>query len=249
MRQMTAPGIAFTERWEGIVPYVYDDAISPTRKWVKGTDVRGNLTAGVGHLLSADEAKQWTGKPIPKTVIDAWFDADNNAAEHAVDSLVKVRLSDNQFNALVDLTFNIGAGPKGFSGSTLLRKLNAGDYASVSGELMKWTKTKINGVRVNSAGLQARRAAEGVMFNSTAIMLPPPAKPRTIAQPMATEAAVPGAKDWSPTEIVGAGGTVATVAAAGFSTQGVLMYVFAGILVLAVLAIGALAIKRYWFRS
>ncbi len=246
--QQSASGEAFTQKWEGTINYVYDDARSPPARWVKNTAVDGNLTAGTGHLLSAAEAKQWTGKTITVAQINAWYDVDNNEAERAVNTLVKVKLTQNQFDALVDFVFNIGV--TAFATSTLLKKLNKGDYASVSAELMKWTKTRIKGVRVNSAGLQARRAAEGVLFNSGVTITTTyrditPKKPA----PIATEIAVPGPKDWSPTEKIAAGSTVATVAAAGFSTQGVLMYVFAGILVLTVVVIGAIAIKRYWFRS
>lgn len=245
-RQTTAEDNTFTEHWEGKVKFVYDDAVSPARRWIKGTVVKGNLTAGIGHLLSPAEVAQWVGKPIPDNVIAQWYGDDNNVAEKAVNDNVKVPLSDHQYGALVDFVFNCGVGA--FLKSTLLRKLNAGNYNAIPNEFNKYTKTRINGVLVTSQGLVARRAAEGVYWN-TGTQLKKPANDNKTQQPQATEIAEPAPKKWEPGEIVGAGGTVATVAAAGFSTQGILSYVFAGILVLAVIVIGVIAIRRYWFRT
>jgi lysozyme len=241
MRQTTAEDRAFTAGWEGKVKFVYDDAISPPRKWIKGTKVKGNLTAGVGHLLSPDEIERWAGKTIPDNVIDQWLDDDMNDAEAAVNELVKVDLNNHQYGTLTDFNFNIGRGQ--FKGSTLLRKLNKGDYASVPAELLKWTKTTINGVKVHSNGLKARRLAEGVYWTSGVSSAPKGNKP------VGTEIATPSPKPWTPTEIIGAGSTVGTVAAAGFGTEGILSYVFAGILILAVIVIVAIVIKRQFFRS
>ena len=80
--------------------------------------------------------------------------------EAAVRSKVTVPLTDNQFGALVSFTFNVG--PANFNKSTLLRKLNAGDYKGAAAELPKWRHAA--GRVLN--GLIRRRAAEQALFNS-----------------------------------------------------------------------------------
>jgi lysozyme len=74
--------------------------------------------------------------------------------ETAVSSAVNVDLTDNQFAALVSWTYNVGVGA--MRRSSLIRKLNQGDYAAVPGELSRWNKVK---GKVNR-GLSNRRAAE-----------------------------------------------------------------------------------------
>jgi lysozyme len=75
---------------------------------------------------------------------------------------VKVDLTDNQFGALVMFAFNAGIGA--FKGSTLLKKLNHGNYNAVPAELPKWNKTTIDGKKVVSNGLVNRRAAEAGLW-------------------------------------------------------------------------------------
>src|SRR5690606_433369 len=73
-----------------------------------------------------------------------------------VERLVKVPLTDNQFAALVSFDFNTGK----LHSSTLLKKLNKGDYDAVPAELMKWVNVWINGKFKKSQGLVNRRSAE-----------------------------------------------------------------------------------------
>jgi len=77
-----------------------------------------------------------------------------------VESLVDVPLTDNQFGALVSFTFNLGRG--NLAKSTLLKKLNAGDYAGAAAEFPKWNKA---GGKVLK-GLTARREAEAELFQT-----------------------------------------------------------------------------------
>ena len=77
---------------------------------------------------------------------------------------VRVALSEAQWIALVSFTFNEGT--RAFQTSTLLRLLNAGDYASVPVQLKRWNKETINGVLVVNNGLTNRRAAEIKLWNS-----------------------------------------------------------------------------------
>lgn len=78
--------------------------------------------------------------------------------EDAVERLVKVPLNQNQFSALTLFVYNVGIGA--FTKSTLLKKLNRGQYQAVPAELSKWVK----GGGKTLPGLVRRRAAEGALF-------------------------------------------------------------------------------------
>lgn len=114
----------------------------------------GVWTIGVGSTVPAVHA----GEVITKQQALARFDKDLTKFEGAVDRLVKVPLTQNQFDALVSFTFNVGEGA--LAKSTLLKKLNAGDYDAVPAELMKWTK----GGGKELPGLVRRRRAEAAMW-------------------------------------------------------------------------------------
>jgi lysozyme len=120
-------------------------------------DVAGVWTNGYGN----------THGVIPgSTITAAQAESDllSNVAgsEYVVNTVVKVQLNQNQFDALVDFVFNLGSG--NFQSSTLLRLLNQGNYAQAANEFPKWNHA--GGVVV--AGLTTRRLAEQAMFNSTA---------------------------------------------------------------------------------
>lgn len=87
---------------------------------------------------------------------------DVSAAERAVGSLVKVALTQGQFDALVDFCFNLGAGR--LKNSTLLRCLNGGRYAAAAEQLLLWD---LAGGEVN-LGLKGRREAELCLWKSAA---------------------------------------------------------------------------------
>jgi lysozyme len=95
-------------------------------------------------------------------------EADERLAEdlarfaEGVERLVLVDLTDNQFAALVSFAYNVGLGA--LAGSTLLRKLNAGDYEGAADQFPRWNK---GGGRV-LPGLVRRRAAERDLFLSDA---------------------------------------------------------------------------------
>lgn len=91
---------------------------------------------------------------------EAWLAGDVAGAAVFVNAHCRVPLSQAQYDALVSLVFNIG-GPA-FRESTLLRKLNARDYAGASAEFPRWNKQ----ARRVLAGLTERRAAERARFDS-----------------------------------------------------------------------------------
>lgn len=83
---------------------------------------------------------------------------------NAVNSKVQVVLTQHQFDALVSFCFNVGVGS--FSGSTLLRKLNKGDYKGAARELLRWNKATVKGKSVILPGLTRRRQAEKKLFET-----------------------------------------------------------------------------------
>lgn len=78
--------------------------------------------------------------------------------EKTVNNLVKASLTQNQFDALVSLVYNIG--PSAFEKSTLLKKLNAGDYQGAADQFIVWNKS---GGKVLQ-GLVDRRTKERKLF-------------------------------------------------------------------------------------
>nr|WP_167855663.1 lysozyme [Hymenobacter fodinae] len=89
---------------------------------------------------------------------EAWLQQDLADAIHTVETGVKVRLTDNQFAALVIFAFNVGVGS--FKSSTLLRMLNQGHYNQVPRQLLRWNKGRVGGKLVVIPGLTNRRNAE-----------------------------------------------------------------------------------------
>jgi len=110
-------------------------------------------TIGWGHTSNVSE-----GMTITEAQAEAFLRDDLAWAENAVNSKVTVGLTQHHFDALVSFVFNIGAGA--FASSTLLRKLNAGDYEGAANEFPRWNKQagKVLG------GLVTRRAAEMEYF-------------------------------------------------------------------------------------
>jgi len=100
------------------------------------------------------------GQVVTQAQAEIFLVRDVAEAEAAVSRLVKVKLNQDQFDALVCFTYNLGQG--NFSGSTLLSLLNQGHYDQVSTQLLRWNKD--NGRVIE--GLTRRRKAEGVLFNT-----------------------------------------------------------------------------------
>jgi lysozyme len=128
-------------------------------------DPAGHATIGYGKLLhygpvtEADRAK-WGS--ITKRQAKRMLRADLVEYADGVRELVRVPLNRRQFSALVSFAYNVGLGA--LQGSTLLRRLNAGEYNAVRSELLKWDKATVGGSLVSLPGLTRRRLAEGRMF-------------------------------------------------------------------------------------
>ena len=117
------------------------------------------LTIGWGH--TNDHGMQFNaGTAWTQAECDAELASDMQHFEAAVDRLVKVELQQHQYDALVSFAYNVGEGKKGLAGSTLLRKVNAKDFAGAASEFHRWNKGGGKVLR----GLVRRRASEALMF-------------------------------------------------------------------------------------
>lgn len=123
----------------------------------------GVPTIGYGSTVYEDGTKvTLQDSPISKErAVDLLMVTLKGYAD-SVNKLVKVPLNQNQFDALVDFAYNAGASKLG--GSTLLKKLNAGDYAGAGAEFDKW----VMGGGVKLPGLVRRRKAERDLFEAQA---------------------------------------------------------------------------------
>ncbi len=144
-RQISPHGLEKLKQWEGLKTKAYKDA-------------GGVWTIGYGHTATAGEPKPRAGMVITAAEAERILLKDLTQYEAAVESLVKVELNDNQFAALVSFVYNIPL--VSFKKSTLLKKLNAGNFNAVPTELMKWTKA--GGKKIQ--GLVNRRRAEGYLW-------------------------------------------------------------------------------------
>ena len=126
----------------------------------KYRDQGGKWTIGYGHLIGPFES--FPG-PITEERALTLLVKDLADAESAVNALVSVPITQEQYDALVSLTFNIGAGA--FRTSSVLRRLNAGDSSGAAEAFALWNKVNIGGRLMASAGLSARRASEAALFS------------------------------------------------------------------------------------
>jgi GH24 family phage-related lysozyme (muramidase) len=79
-----------------------------------------------------------------------------------LDKIVQVNLSDRQFSALASISFNVGI--NSIKDSTLVKKINAEDYAGAANEFLRWDKANLQGTLVQMPGLTRRRQAERQLF-------------------------------------------------------------------------------------
>jgi lysozyme len=98
------------------------------------------------------------GDKITQEQADQYLKEDMLQAENAVNKLVKVSLSQNQFDACVDFVFNLGEG--NFSKSTLLKLINQGKFTEAANEFPRWNLCAGKPL----AGLTRRRLAEQSLF-------------------------------------------------------------------------------------
>jgi lysozyme len=136
--QLSAQGLDLIKRSEGFRAAEY-------------RDVAGHATIGYGHRVVPPES--FAGEITEAQATNLLMN-DVRHAELAVCRLVHVRLTQGQFDALVDFCFNVGAG--NLASSTLLKELNEGEYAVAGLELLRWDYA----ASAPNPALKARRTAE-----------------------------------------------------------------------------------------
>lgn len=145
--QTSEKGIALIKQFEGCKLTAYQDSV-------------GVWTIGYGWTQPVDGKPIRAGMTIKQETAERLLKTGLVSYESDVSRLVKVGLTQGQFDAMVSFTYNLGA--RSLSTSTLLRKLNAGDYAGAADEFLRWNKA--GGKVLN--GLTRRREAERALFLS-----------------------------------------------------------------------------------
>ncbi|MDV1795073.1 lysozyme [Enterobacter asburiae] len=143
--QTSEKGIAVIKQFEGCKLTAYQDSV-------------GVWTIGYGWTQPVDGKPIRAGMTIKQETAERLLKTGLVSYESDVSRLVKVGVTQGQFDALVSFTYNLGS--RSLSTSTLLRKLNAGDYAGAADEFLRWNKA--GGKVLN--GLTRRREAERDLF-------------------------------------------------------------------------------------
>lgn len=124
-------------------------------------DTDGTPVIGYG-LSKVDGRRVRLGDRISVEKANAVLTKEVLHLRSQVESMVTVELNNHQLSALSSFAFNVGI--YGFKSSTLLKKLNSGDYAGAANEFVRWNKAHIKGIKVPLAGLTRRREAEKQLF-------------------------------------------------------------------------------------
>jgi lysozyme len=141
-RRISARGLSLIKRWEGCRQNAY---LCPAKVW----------TIGYGHTKTCKP-----GMVISLSEAERLLQQDLQVFEAAVSRLVTAPLSQNQFDALVSFSFNVGTGA--LADSTLLRLLNRKNYLEAAEQFKRWTKAG----NVTLKGLVDRREEEYDLFMS-----------------------------------------------------------------------------------
>ncbi|CAI2407362.1 lysozyme [Serratia liquefaciens] len=145
--QISKTGIELIKRFEGLELKAYQDSV-------------GVWTIGYGWTQPVDGKKICPGMVIDQATADRLLKCGVVQYEQGVNQLVKVKITQGQFDALVSFAYNLGL--RSLSTSTLLQKLNAGDKQRAANEFGRWVNA--GGKRLE--GLVKRRDAERELFLS-----------------------------------------------------------------------------------
>lgn len=139
-------GLKLIKSFEGFRAKAY---VCPTGVW----------TIGYGHTRNV-----YSGQSVSRYEAEIYLQEDVSEAEHVINQNVYSWLNQHQFDALVSFVFNVGSG--NFLRSTLLRKLNSGDYTGTATQFLRWNKAEKNTL----PGLTRRRLAEKKLFETPMFM-------------------------------------------------------------------------------
>lgn len=130
-------------------------AISEGYEPVAKPPIAGDVdTGGFGSTRREDGTPMKNGEAVPPTRALVLLLNDAGRVEKAVKRCAPVAMHPREFSAYVSLAYNIGEGA--FCSSTLVRKLNAGDYPGACREILRWDQFRGRPLK----GLTARRQAE-----------------------------------------------------------------------------------------
>lgn len=138
-------GLDFIAEHEGIRLTAYPDPATGGVPW----------TIGVGHTGDVQQGDTCTHEQALE-----WLRSDAETAERCINNSVNVAMTQQQFDALVSLVFNIGCG--NFGKSTLLRRLNEGNDDAAAKQFLVWNRANNR----EMAGLTKRRQDEMALFQS-----------------------------------------------------------------------------------
>jgi lysozyme len=122
----------------------------------------GIPTIGYGTTFYPNGQPVQMKDEISEQQAEAYLANDCEDLSKDVERLVKVSLNQNQKDALISFCYNLGVGA--FTRSTLLKKLNQGDYQGAAAEFPRWDKAIVDGVKQSLPGLVRRRAEEKALF-------------------------------------------------------------------------------------
>jgi lysozyme len=151
-RQINAAGLALVMKSEGLRLTAYRDG-------------GGVWTIGCGHtgLYPEQLGLPWrevgVGQTLDEVAASALLNLDLATAENAVAQLMPGPLTDNQFAALVDFTFNEGVGA--------LHQLLAHGVDAIPTQLLRWEMGRVGGVEAVEPGLLVRRQREVALWQAT----------------------------------------------------------------------------------
>ena len=134
-------GLAFTEGFEGCKLMSYQDS-------------GGIWTIGYGHIAGV-----MPGMNCTQEQADLWLKDDTQSSVDTVNRLVDIQLNQEEFDALVDFVFNLGAGS--FASSSMLKYITSNKLDLAALEFQKWDHCGGKVVQ----GLLNRRIAEQKEFN------------------------------------------------------------------------------------
>lgn len=137
-------GIALIKKFEGLRLEAYKCAA-------------GVWTCGYGSTNGVQEGDVWS-----ESYAEERLEADLITFEEGVSDNVTAPINQDQFDALVAWSFNVGIG--NLKTSTMLKVLNAGSYDDVPAQMRRWNKATVNGEKVVLEGLVRRRKAESMLF-------------------------------------------------------------------------------------
>lgn len=125
--------------------------------------IAGRWTIGYGSTKGVRSGMRITEQEAEERLAE-----DLKTFENDVKRYVQVPLTQNQFDSLVSLVFNIGGA--NFSKSTLVKKINKGLYDEVPEQILRWNKARVAGELKVVRGLVRRRTAEAALFSMDATL-------------------------------------------------------------------------------